>query len=106
MSARGTRRFWRDDSGAAAAEFVLWLSLLILPLINAVDLGVYVFKKMQVETAAQAGSHAVWRFCDTSAKLPAVKLVFLGDSLGQVGIFVLFIVTLLLRPQGLFGSKA
>ncbi|MDQ2138451.1 branched-chain amino acid ABC transporter permease [Alcaligenaceae bacterium A4P071] len=32
--------------------------------------------------------------------------LFLGDSLGQVGIFVLFIVTLLLRPQGLFGSKA
>ncbi|MBS0490731.1 MULTISPECIES: TadE/TadG family type IV pilus assembly protein [unclassified Phenylobacterium] len=73
MSARRTRRFWRDDSGAAAAEFVLWLSLLTLPLINAVDLGVYVFKKMQVETAAQAGTHAVWRSCDTSAKLPAVS---------------------------------
>lgn len=73
MSVRGRRGLWRDDSGAAAAEFVLWLSLLTLPLINAVDLGVYVFKKMQVETAAQAGSHAVWRFCDTSAKLPAVS---------------------------------
>ncbi|CAN7448519.1 pilus assembly protein [Phenylobacterium sp. LjRoot164] len=74
MSARGQKAagFWRDDAGAAAAEFVLWLSLLILPLINAVDLGVYVFKKMQVETAAQAGTHAVWRSCDRSAKLPAV----------------------------------
>jgi branched-chain amino acid transport system permease protein len=32
--------------------------------------------------------------------------LFLGESLGQVGIFVIFIAVLLLRPQGLFGAKA
>lgn len=32
--------------------------------------------------------------------------LFLGESLGQVGIFVIFIVVLLLRPQGFFGAKA
>jgi branched-chain amino acid transport system permease protein len=32
--------------------------------------------------------------------------LFLGESLGQVGIFVIFIGVLLLRPQGLFGAKA
>ena len=32
--------------------------------------------------------------------------LFLGDSLGQVGIFVIFILVLLVRPQGLFGLKA
>jgi branched-chain amino acid transport system permease protein len=32
-------------------------------------------------------------------------LVF-GESLGQVGIFAIFIAVLLLRPQGLFGAKA
>lgn len=32
--------------------------------------------------------------------------LFLGDSLGQLGIFVLFIVVLLVRPTGLFGAKA
>lgn len=32
--------------------------------------------------------------------------LFLGDSLGQVGIFVIFIAVLLFRPQGLFGAKA
>jgi branched-chain amino acid transport system permease protein len=32
--------------------------------------------------------------------------LLLGESLGQVGIFVIFIVVLLLRPQGFFGAKA
>jgi branched-chain amino acid transport system permease protein len=32
--------------------------------------------------------------------------LFLGESLGQVGIFVIFIAVLLLRPEGLFGAKA
>lgn len=74
MSARGTKQtgFWRNDAGSAATEFVLWLTVLTLPLINAVDLGVYIFRKMQVEMAAQAGTHAVWRLCDKSAELPAV----------------------------------
>lgn len=32
--------------------------------------------------------------------------LFLGDSLGQAGIFVVFILVLLLRPTGLFGARA
>jgi branched-chain amino acid transport system permease protein len=32
--------------------------------------------------------------------------LFLGESLGQVGIFVIFILVLLFRPTGLFGAKA
>ena len=32
--------------------------------------------------------------------------LFLGDSLGQAGIFVMFILVLLLRPTGLFGIRA
>jgi branched-chain amino acid transport system permease protein len=31
--------------------------------------------------------------------------LFLGESLGQIGIFVIFIAVLLLRPQGLFGVR-
>jgi branched-chain amino acid transport system permease protein len=31
--------------------------------------------------------------------------LFLGESLGQIGIFAIFIAVLLLRPQGLFGSR-
>ena len=32
--------------------------------------------------------------------------LLLGESLGQVGIFVIFIAVLMLRPQGFFGAKA
>ncbi len=32
--------------------------------------------------------------------------LYLGESLGQVGIFAIFILVLLLRPQGLFGAGA
>jgi branched-chain amino acid transport system permease protein len=32
--------------------------------------------------------------------------LFLGESLGQIGIFAIFIGVLLFRPQGLFGARA
>lgn len=32
--------------------------------------------------------------------------LYLGESLGQIGIFLIFIVVLLFRPQGLFGARA
>jgi branched-chain amino acid transport system permease protein len=32
--------------------------------------------------------------------------LFLGESLGQIGIFVIFIAVLLFRPTGLFGARA
>jgi branched-chain amino acid transport system permease protein len=32
--------------------------------------------------------------------------LFLGESLGQIGIFVIFILVLLVRPTGLFGARA
>jgi branched-chain amino acid transport system permease protein len=31
--------------------------------------------------------------------------LFLGESLGQIGIFMIFIAVLLFRPQGLFGAR-
>jgi branched-chain amino acid transport system permease protein len=35
----------------------------------------------------------------------SLSTVFLGQSLGQIGIFVMFIVVLLVRPSGLFGER-
>ena len=32
--------------------------------------------------------------------------LYLGESLGQIGIFVIFILVLLFRPSGLFGARA
>jgi branched-chain amino acid transport system permease protein len=35
----------------------------------------------------------------------AASSLYLGDSLGQIGIFLIFIITLLVRPTGLFGAQ-
>jgi Flp pilus assembly protein TadG len=53
-------RFWRDERGAAAAEFALILTLLAIPILNVVDLGNYVYQRMQLDNAAQVGAQAVW----------------------------------------------
>jgi len=36
----------------------------------------------------------------------SVSGLYLGESLGQIGIFVMFILVLLFRPNGLFGERA
>ncbi len=36
----------------------------------------------------------------------ALSGLYLGESLGQIGIFVIFILVLLVRPTGLFGARA
>ncbi len=36
----------------------------------------------------------------------SLSSLFLGDTLGQVGIFLIFIAVLLVRPSGLFGARA
>ena len=36
----------------------------------------------------------------------SLSSLYLGESLGQIGIFAIFIVVLLFRPQGLFGARA
>ena len=59
--------FLRDQSGAAAAELVLWIALLIVPVLSVLDLGLYGFQRMQVEYAAQAGIQAARLACGDSA---------------------------------------
>jgi Flp pilus assembly protein TadG len=51
--ARGTR-------GAAAAEFALVLTLLAIPILNVVDLGIYSYQRMELDNAAQIGAQAAW----------------------------------------------
>ena len=53
-------RFRRDERGAAAAEFALILTLLAIPILNVVDLGNYVYQRMELDNAAQGGAQAVW----------------------------------------------
>jgi Flp pilus assembly protein TadG len=56
-------RFLRDTRGTAAAEFALWALVFVVPMASVVDLGVFAFQGMQVQTAAQAGVQAVRLQC-------------------------------------------
>ena len=42
----------------------------------------------------------------SSAWSESLSGLYLGESLGQIGIFVIFILVLLFRPSGLFGARA
>jgi Flp pilus assembly protein TadG len=63
---RRLRAFGRADLGAAAAEFAIVATLLVYMLVNVVDLGMYVYARMQVENAAQAAAEKVFVACESS----------------------------------------
>jgi len=77
MRSRLIRLFqlFRDDTrGTAAIEFAGASLLLVVGLLNAVDLGYYEHRRMEVENAAQAGAQAAWATCnDISSMLPATQ---------------------------------
>ncbi len=66
------RRYGNDRRGAAAAEFALLLGLLVIPILNASDLALYGWHRMQLENAAQMAAQAAWETCDSGSKLPAL----------------------------------
>ena len=70
-SSRGVRRYCCRQNGAAAVEFAIVLSLLIIPVLNVVDLALYGWDRMQVDYAAQMGAQAGWAICNQAANLPA-----------------------------------
>jgi Flp pilus assembly protein TadG len=66
-----TRQYRTEARGAAAVEFALTISLLIVPLLNVADAAFYVYNRMALDNAAQAGAAAALVACGTSSKLPA-----------------------------------
>jgi Flp pilus assembly protein TadG len=59
-----------DRRGVAAIEFAIFASLLSIGMLNVTDIAIYVYQRMQVEYAAQAGAQAAWHTC-TINQLPA-----------------------------------
>lgn len=57
------KRLAGDERGAAAAEFALWVALLVPVLASGTDLGLYVFTRMQVAEAAQVAAQTAWQTC-------------------------------------------
>ena len=70
---RSRRLIGRDDKGAAAVEFGLLVPFLGLSLLATTDLGLALYRKMQVEDAAQAGAqYAIAHGFDAAAITNAV----------------------------------
>jgi len=66
------RLFGADARGVAAIEFGITGLLLAIGLLNAVDVGYYAYRRMEVENAAEVGAQAAWKICaDQSKDLPA-----------------------------------
>jgi Flp pilus assembly protein TadG len=91
-------RLRRDERGVAAIEFAFIAGTLAVAILNTVDVGMYAFKKMEVENASQMGGQAAWKTCDlqhlpattqcsglTSAVTTAVHATSLGSSVGLSG---------------------
>ncbi|WP_176590859.1 TadE/TadG family type IV pilus assembly protein [Sphingobium sp. EM0848] len=73
-SARGLRflrRFMGNKAGAAAAEMALWFPVVGFLTLNVVDVAIYIYSKMQVETAAEQAVGLVRQVCNSSTLLPA-----------------------------------
>jgi hypothetical protein len=60
---RRVGRFGRDQGGAAAVEFALWLSISLWPLLNVIDFGLYAYDRVQVENSAQMAVQGVSTAC-------------------------------------------
>jgi Flp pilus assembly protein TadG len=67
---RALRRFLGNDRGVAAVEFALIAGVVIYAFVNAVDIGLYLYKEMEVENATQVAAQAAWKACDLT-HLPA-----------------------------------
>jgi Flp pilus assembly protein TadG len=67
------RMFMQCHAGVAGIEFALVAGTLCLLMLNALDVADYIYRRMQVENAAQMGAQAAWKACDPT-KLPATKL--------------------------------
>jgi len=68
------RFFRRDARGTSAIEFAGSAMFLIAGLLNAVDLGYYEYRRMEVENAAEVGAQIAWKTCnDQTSMLPATQ---------------------------------
>lgn len=65
------RRYFREESGAAAAEMALILPGIAFVLLNVVDLSSYIWSRMQVDLAAHEAVGAARVLCYDPADLPA-----------------------------------
>ncbi|HZE54307.1 MAG TPA: TadE/TadG family type IV pilus assembly protein [Bradyrhizobium sp.] len=71
--ARKTAAAWADQRGVAAIEFGLFSILLFASLANVTDVSIYIYQRMQVETATQVAAQHALKTCGSGSTLPATK---------------------------------
>lgn len=69
--ARKSAAAWADQRGVAAIEFGLFSVLLFASLANVTDVSIYIYQRMQVETATEVAAQAALKTCGSSSTLPA-----------------------------------
>jgi Flp pilus assembly protein TadG len=57
-------------AGTATIEFAIVASALLMVMLNGVEVARYYFAKMELQNAVQMAGQAVWKLCDTTAKIP------------------------------------
>ena len=61
-----------DERGVSAIEFSFFAGLLSFGLLNTADVGIYIYKRMELENAAQTAAELVLQYCNTANNtLPA-----------------------------------
>jgi Flp pilus assembly protein TadG len=67
------RQFGVATRGVAGIEFAITGPMLVIGLLNAVDVGFYAYRRMEVENAAEMGAQAAWKNCNNlqTTMLPA-----------------------------------
>ena len=66
------KRLGGDERGVAAIEFALIAGMLCVVGMNAADIAMYTYKRMEVADAAHSGAIAGWKACDLQS-LPATE---------------------------------
>ncbi|HEV2363873.1 MAG TPA: TadE/TadG family type IV pilus assembly protein [Caulobacteraceae bacterium] len=51
-------------------EFAFFASFLLLALFSLVDIGVYIYQRLQLENAAQVASQTAWSMCEANYQRP------------------------------------
>lgn len=71
-ASRSVAQFGADQRGVAAIEFALIAGALCVIGMNAVDVAMYTYERMEVAEAAHSGAIAGWKTCDLQS-LPATQ---------------------------------
>jgi Flp pilus assembly pilin Flp len=76
-------QFLRESGGAAAIEFAFIALTLAVAVMNATDIGLYLYQRMEVENATQMAVQAAWQACDLTQLPATVNCPTLNTALGK-----------------------